>query len=110
MDHRLECRHVVLVELELHFLEMAHQALAGEQPVLAGGVVGRQVAQLRCAELVLQGALRLAGDLQGIREALRVEAAELAQQVGVHRAVRLLAVPLVVEEGVDLFGVLISFL
>ena len=71
---------VELLVGQLHALEVEVQPLAGEQPLPAGEVAVAQERAARVAQLVLQRALGLAGDVEGELEALRVQAAHLPAQ------------------------------
>ena len=97
---------VQLVVGQLHALDVEVELLAGEQALLAGEVAELEEGQVRVAQLVLQRALGLPGDVEGELEALAVERPHLALHPGVERLVGRLAGLLVVEEVLDLLGVL----
>ena len=64
---------LALVEVvvgHLHALDVQVELLAGQQALLAGQVAELEIAQFRVAQLVLQGALGLLGDVEGELEAL----------------------------------------
>ena len=103
---------LALVEVvvgHLHALDVQVELLAGQQALLAGQVAELEIAQLRVAQFVLQGALGFLGDVEGELEALRVEPLHLALHPGIERLVGLLAGLLgafLIQEALDLLGVL----
>ncbi len=93
----------------LHALHVQVELLPGQQSFLAGQVAELEVAQRRVAQLVLQGALGLLGDVEGELEHLPIQPAHLPLHPGVERFVGLFARlvrPLFIQEVLDLHGVL----
>ena len=88
--------HLVLTLVEIvvghfHGLDVEQQLFAREQPLIAVQIIELNVGQGGIAQLVLQRALGLFGDLEGQLERLGIERLDVALQEGVEADGRLLA-------------------